>query len=98
MIKEWSLKLNEDRKSYTLILEDDNYKWVLPNVTDCFDENGFPKLGIVQPFPDKTTNSLFTITISDELENSEIKLKGESGEPSRVEIPDEYLGQIRLGE
>lgn len=66
MIREWSLKLNDDQKSYTLTMEDDNYKWIMPNVADCFDLNGFPKPGIIQAFPDKATTGSFTITIPDE--------------------------------
>lgn len=70
MIKEWSLRLNDDQKSYTLTVEDDAYKWILPNVISCFDENGFPKLGTIEAFPDKSTTGFFTITIPDETEVS----------------------------
>ena len=68
MIKEWSLKLNDDQTSYTLTMEDDDYKWIMPNVAACFDENGFPKPGIIQALPDKATTGFFTITIPDETE------------------------------
>lgn len=68
MIKEWSLKLNEDQKSYTLTVEDDTYKWVLPNVNAVFDANGFPMCGTIRAFPAESTSNYFTITIPDESE------------------------------
>ena len=66
MIKEWSLKLNEDQKSYTLTVEDDTYKWVLPNVNAVFDANGFPMCGTIRALPAESTSNYFTITIPDE--------------------------------
>ena len=68
MIKEWSLKVNDNQKHYTLTVEDDDYRWVMPNVSVTFEDNGCPMIGMVQALPEKSTSSYYTITIPDETE------------------------------
>ena len=76
MIEEWSLKLNDDRESYTLTTEDDAYRWILPNVKVSFDASGFPRCGSFQALPEESQSGQFTITIPDETEVSSFKKEG----------------------
>ena len=68
MIKEWHLKVNDDQEHYTLIVEDDDYKWVMPNVSVTFEANGCPMIGTIRALPEKSQKSSFVITIPDETE------------------------------
>lgn len=65
MIKEWSLKLNEDQTTYSLTSEDDEFRWVIYKVQIQFDDRGFPCAEGMRVLADNSGGS-FKITRPDE--------------------------------
>lgn len=63
MIKEWSLKLNDDQTSYSLTTEDDQYRWIIHKVQIKFDDLGFPCADGMKVLLDN--GSSFTMLIPD---------------------------------
>ena len=67
MIKTWSLQLNEDKETYSLLIEDENYQMNIYKIKIEFDNQIVPHIENMQIFTDLESGSFWTIIIPDEI-------------------------------